>query len=300
MACEETAQIAVAIGLNHDNKVKKLCVSIFDMSGHYDVEKIASAFLELSSEQRLNIILRLVKGKTKMTPLAKVLDATVPEIHRNFSRLAKAGLIQKDVDGDYGLTLSGKTVFEQIPSLMFVSNHKSYFKNHTFSDLPVKFIQRIGSLDDSTLINGYIKVMERWNDIYKNSEEYIYNILVEVSYGSDLIKTLTERLKNNIKVKSIFSESAIVTKERKSIIKQPLFKKFIMDESIKRKMNKKISIVIILNQREAGICFPTSDGDVDMSKMLYGDSPLFHEWGLDYFDYLWKNSNSFQENKLTG
>lgn len=268
------------------------------MTENYDVEKITSTFLELSSEQRFNIILRLVKGKTKMSTLAKELDATVPEIHRNFSRMVKAGLIQKDIDGDYDLTLYGKTVFDQISSLMFVPNHKSYFKNHTFSDLPMKFIQRIGSLDDSVILNGYIKVMECWNDIYKNSEDYIYNILVEVSYSSDLIKTLTDRLKNNVKVKSIFSESAIVTKERKSLVKQPLFKKFITEESIKRKMNKKISIVIVLNEKEAGICFPTYDGDIDMSKMLYGTSPLFHEWCLDYFDYLWKHSNSFQENKL--
>jgi len=235
-----------------------------------------------------------------MSVLAKELDATVPEIHRNFSRMTKVGLIQKDVNGEYGLTLSGKTIFDQIPSLMFVLNHKSYFINHNFSELPVKFIQRIGSLDESTLINGYLKVMERSYDLYKNSEEYIYSILVEISYSTDLIKTLTDRLKNNVKVKSIFSESAIVTKERKSVIKQPLFKKFISEESIKRKMNKKIGIMIILNEKEAGICFPTSDGEVDMSKMLYGTSPLFHEWCIDYFDYLWKNSNSFQENKLTG
>ncbi|MFB5621072.1 MAG: helix-turn-helix transcriptional regulator [Nitrosopumilus sp.] len=286
------------IGLNLNTKVKELHISILDMFKNTDVEKIASAFLEISSEQRLNILLRLVKGKTKMSTLAKELDATVPEIHRNFTRMSKAGLIQKDLDGDYDLTLYGKTVFEQIPSIMFVSNNKNYFKTHTFSGIPAKFIQRIGALDDSILHNSYIKVMECWNDIYKNSEDYIYNILVEVSYSSDLIKILTDRLKNNVKVKSIFSESAIVSKERKSLIKQPLFKKFITEESIKRKMNKKINIVIILNEKEAGICFPTSTGDVDMSKMLYSTSQLFHEWCLDYFDHLWKSSTTFQENKL--
>ncbi|WP_371503658.1 helix-turn-helix transcriptional regulator [Nitrosopumilus adriaticus] len=268
------------------------------MLGNYDVEKTASVFLELSSEQRLKIILRLEQGKTKMSVLAKELDATVPEIHRNFTRLSKTGLIEKDVDGNYCLTLFGKTVFAQINSLMFIPNNKNYFKNHTFSSLPDKFIQRIGSLDESELVTGYIKVMEKWNDIYKNSEEYLYNVLVEVPYDDNLIKTLSNKLKNNVKIKSIFSEFANVSKERKSIISQSLFKKFIMDESIKRKMNKKISIVIILNQREAGICFPTLDGDIDMSKMLCGTSALFHEWCFDYFDYLWRNSNSFLESKL--
>ena len=268
------------------------------MLGNYDAEKIASIFLELSSEQRLKIILRLEKGKTKMSVIVKELDATAPEIHRNFTRLSKVGLIEKDVDGNYDLTIFGKTVFAQINSLMFVPNHKNYFKNHTFSALPDKFIQRIGSLNESELVNGYIKVMELWNDIYKNSEEYLYNVLVEVPYDANLIKTLTDRLKNNVKIKSIFSESANVSKERKSVINQSFFKKLIMDESIKRKMNKKIVIVLVLNQREAGICFPTADGEIDMSKMLYGDSALFHEWCFDYFDYLWRDSNSFLETKL--
>ena len=268
------------------------------MLGNYDAEKTASMFLELSSEQRLKIILRVEQGKTKMSVLAKELDATVPEIHRNFTRLSKVGLIEKDIDGNYGLTIFGKTVFAQINSLMFVPNHKNYFKNHTFSSLPDKFIQRIGSLNESKLVNGYIKVMEQWNDIYKNSDGYLYNVLVEVPYDVNLIKVLTDKLKNNVKIKSIFSESANVSNERKSVINQSLFKKFIMDESIKRKMNKKISIVIILNQRQAGICFPTTDDEIDMSKMLYGDSALFHEWCFDYFEYLWQNSTTFQENKL--
>lgn len=263
-----------------------------------DVEHIASTFLELSSEQRLSILLRLLQEKTKMSVLAKELDATPPEIHRNIARLSKMGLIQKELDGNHVLTQFGKTVLTQLPSMMILENKKNYFKNHSISNLPEKFIQRIGSLDESSLVNGYIKVMECWNDIYKNSNDYIYNILIEVLYSPDLINILTHKLKNNLKIKSIFSESALVSKERKSVISQPIFKKFIADESIKRKMNKKINIVIILNEKEAGVCFPTSDGEVDMSKMIYGTSSLFHEWCYDYFNYLWSNSHNFQENKL--
>jgi len=35
-----------------------------------------------------------------------------------------------------------------------------------------------------------------------------------------------------------------------------------------------------------------------MGKMLYGTSQPFREWCLDYFEYLWKHSNRFQEHKL--
>jgi len=47
-------------------------------------ENAADDFLELASEQRLNIIFNLLLKKTKLTNMAKELDATVQEVHRNF------------------------------------------------------------------------------------------------------------------------------------------------------------------------------------------------------------------------
>ena len=51
---------------------------------NYDYEKIADEFLELSSQQRLGILLRLLNKKSKVSTIAKDLDATVPEVYRNF------------------------------------------------------------------------------------------------------------------------------------------------------------------------------------------------------------------------
>jgi len=56
-----------------------------------DSEKIAENFLELSSEQRLKIIFRLMKKKSNISSMAKELDATSPEVHRNFTRMLKVG-----------------------------------------------------------------------------------------------------------------------------------------------------------------------------------------------------------------
>ena len=58
-------------------------------------EKIANDFLELASEQRLNIMINLAEKKLNISKLAKLLDATNPEIHRNVHRLTKTGLIEK-------------------------------------------------------------------------------------------------------------------------------------------------------------------------------------------------------------
>jgi predicted transcriptional regulator len=86
-------------------------------------EQIANNFLELASEQRLNILTNLSKKNLNISKLAKLLGATNPEIHRNVGRLSKNGLITKIPDGNYELTTFGKAVLVQIPSINFVSEN---------------------------------------------------------------------------------------------------------------------------------------------------------------------------------
>ena len=266
------------------------------MNGDY--EKKADDFLELASQQRLGILLRLLDKKSKVSIIAKDLGATVPEVYRNFERLVKADLIAKEADGNYGITTYGKIICGQIPSLAFLSQNKKYFKNHDFGDLPQKFLQRIGALEKGKYIKGFVKVLEQWKDIYKNSDKYIYNILFEVPYDADLLDILAKKVNKGVKLNSIFSESAIIPKERKQILEKLGFKKLIEQGLIERKMRENVQVAVILNEKEACVTFPKIDGEIDMSEMFYSDDAAFHEWCLDYFKYCWDSSSAFQESKL--
>ena len=119
MGFEETVHAAKGIGLNpkqsnwRKTQIQKKLQYFVDFS----TEDIASSFLEISSEQRLNILFNLKKKETNISSMAKVLDATVPEVHRNFTRLVKAGLIAKNNDLSYRLTEYGKVVSLQVPTI---------------------------------------------------------------------------------------------------------------------------------------------------------------------------------------
>lgn len=264
-----------------------------------DSEIIAPEFLEISSEQRLNIILSLNAEKSNLSNMARKLGATAAEIHRNFSRLQKAGFVKKDSDGIYELTLYGKAVSMQFPMLSFMIKNKKYFETHDFIDIPIKYIQRIGALEDSRLITGYVKVMEEWENIYKNSREYICNILIEIPYNESLLKILESKLENKTRISSIFSEDVIVSKERRDLLSRFNFSKFVKNGTLERKMTKGVKIAMVLNENEAGLSFPTNAGEPDMSKMLYSSDKLFHEWCFDFFNEMWKNATAFQESKIT-
>jgi len=67
---------------------------------------------------------------------------------------------------------------------------------------------------------------------------------------------------------------------------------------VERKMKENVKIIVVLNEQEACIHFPTLDGDANMREMFYSKDQRFHEWCLDYFRYCWYNSGTFQESKV--
>jgi len=261
-------------------------------------EKISENFLELSSEQRLRIIFLLLEKRANISTMAKQLDAKNPEVHRNISRLLKIGLIKKESDGTYSLSNYGKTVCTQIPSLTFGFVHRKFFENHNFGDMPTQFIQRLASLQENKIIKGYVKVMERWKGIHKNAKKFIYNVLSEVPYDNEIIDAVESKLKNNIKIKSIFAQNTITLDERKTIFEKKNFGKYVKDGLLERKMLKNISLGILLNEKESCVIFPNNEGRPDMEQMFYSTDSDFHQWCLDFFNYSWNISGSFQESKL--
>lgn len=259
-------------------------------------DETANYVLDLASPQRLEILFKLLTKNSTPTALAKEIDATKQEVHRNFTRLEDSGLIEKKVDGTYTLTTFGKTVCTQVPSIVLISQNRKYFEKHDFGEVPHKFQMRCGQLANGQYVKGISKVLEQWKSIYKNSDEYIYEILSEVPL--DLIEPLVKQVKKGTKFNYIFSESSIVPKGRKALLKKLGFDKLIEKGLIERKMEKNVQTVVVLNEKEACLMFPTLDGESDISEMFYSDDPMFHEWCLDYFRYCWYGSDVFKESKL--
>jgi len=104
--------------------------------------------------------------------------------------------------------------------------------------------------------------------------------------------------KKHIPIHSIFSEDTIIPNDRKKIFEKFGFQEFIKQGILERKMRKYVKIAVLLNEKEAGVMFPTKDGESDIGDMLYSNKPEFHEWCLDYFKHCWESSGSFQEGKL--
>ncbi|MFB5631397.1 MAG: helix-turn-helix transcriptional regulator [Nitrosopumilaceae archaeon] len=259
-------------------------------------EDTAPEFLELASEQRISILFRLLEKRSRVSTMAKKLDVTAQEVSRNFDRLSNAGLVKKEKDNFYHLTAYGKAVCSQIPSLSFLSKNRKYFEDHNFGNIPTKFIQRIGALENTTHVKGVVKVLEKWKNIYKNSNEYVFDIISEIPL--DLTEHLIKRVKKGVRYQNIISETARIPKGRKKLFESLGYNELLEKELIRRRMRKIVNVSIILNEKEAAVMFPTKNGEPDLREMFFGQDPLFHEWCVDYFRYCWNISDTFREFKL--
>ena len=260
------------------------------------IDKTANYVLDLASPQRLHILFKLLNHNSTPTEIAKEIESTKQEVHRNFIRLEESGLIEKKNDGTYSITTFGETVCTQVPTIVFFSQNRKYFEEHTFADIPHKFKIRCGQLATSQHVKGISKVLEQWKTIYKNSEKYIYEILSESPL--DLIEPLVKQIKQGIKFQYIFSESTVVPKGRKALLKKLGFKNLLEKGLIERKMTKTVQTVIVLNEKEACVLFPAKNGEPDLTEMFYSTDSMFHEWCLDYFRFCWYGSDIFEESKL--
>jgi predicted transcriptional regulator len=272
---------------------------IFLKDHDHSFENAEHIFFELASEQRLLIISKLNIQKNKLSQLAKDLNITMQEVHRNVNRLMDSGLIEKDSDGKFSLTTFGATIIKQISTFDFLSRNKEYFSDHILGNIPMKFVQRIGALNNSDYIQGIVAVFERWKQIYNGSSQYIYGMLPQVPL--DLIETVISKIKDNgIKFRYILSEKAIVPKGRTSLLNDSGFNELLRKGLVERRMVNKIEIAVVLNESQATVMFPSLKGKIaDMNSMFYSSNDhLFHEWCLDYFRYCWYNSKSFDESKL--
>lgn len=271
------------------------------------IESTQQIFFELASDQRLSILFKLNKQQSKtdgsynLSKLAKNLNITMQEIHRNLNRLLDAGLIEKDSAGIFSLTTFGNAIITQISTFDFLSRNKEYFSTHTLgAETRMKFIQRIGALNNSEYVSGLVAVIELWKRIYRESREYIFGMLPQIPL--DLIETVIPKIKieGGIKFNYILPQKAMVPKKRSELLESAGFNNFIKDGIVERRMVDRMQIATVLNEKQATVMFPMAKGqeEADMNSVFYSEDPLFHEWCMDYFRYSWHNSKSFDESKL--
>jgi len=261
-----------------------------------ELESVAGIFWTFGSKNRLDIINELLcNDKLRMVDIAKKLSLPVQAVQRPLEDLLEKGMIEKDSRGYFTPTFFCKSTCIHMPYFNFMSENKKYFQEHDFGDIPKEFIQRMSVLDKSVYLDCHPRILEKWMEMYENTDEYIYNTFHHAEYVKDIMDPLFERLEKGIKTRTIFSKDTLEnrTNRQREIAKK--FSKFKTCGKIEQKFKDQIKISVIVTDKESLIMFPRIGGGVDTCEAFYSKEKDFHKWCFDYFNYCWEAATPFPD-----
>jgi predicted transcriptional regulator len=151
-------------------------------------------------------------------------------------------------------------------------------------------------LEECTHIKGVTAVLEKWRKIYSHSEKYVFDILSESP--PETLTPLLKKISIGIEYRHIISKQFIEPDGRKALLEKMGYYKYVEDKKIQRRESKSVSVILVMNEKEAGIIFSTSSDEPDLRHMFYGKSAGFHEWCHDYFEYIWKKSKKISNHRF--
>jgi len=257
---------------------------------------VGSLFFELAGDLRLSMLTKLSQKNYRLSQLSSELEATMQEAHRNMTRLVDSGLVAKDKEGGLVLTAYGRTVVAIIPGYEFLYRNREFFLDHSLGDLPPKFIQRMGAFQGCEIVHGVMAILQRWKNLYSESERYIREIMAQVPL--DLIETVSGRVESGVKFSYIFASNSVVPKGRIQLLQKVGWRNFISKGLVERRMLLEVKVMTIFNEKQGCVLFPNMKGEPDLNVMFYGESKEFLEWCADLFNYQWEKAGQFDETKL--
>jgi predicted transcriptional regulator len=255
-----------------------------------ETEILASdLFMELASELRCSILMSVSRKPAKLSSLARELDATVQDVHRNVNRLMAAGLVRKE-DGEIHMTGYDRIVTKQIAYFIFMKKHEKFFEEHTLGDIPEKFLQRIGALQSCELVISVAAVMERLKRLESDAKKQI-RIMVSQAWAEEG-RIIIELSMHGGQVLSIMGKNTIIPKEiidsiGRSIEKMPA------NQKMQAKMVEKVDVALYISDEQAAVMFPNMRGEIYMGAIFIGSDPAFYEWCNDFFDHYWERGGYF-------
>ena len=259
---------------------------------------------EVSSEIRHKILMSLMHQPYTVTSITKMLDISMTEASRHFNRLAQVGLIQKQPDGEYSITILGKTVLRQLAPLEFITRHSGYFDSHDATGLHERFLNRIHELGEATPTYttraNIMKTVEKLGKSLEEAEKHYESIFdqsameliiyadPEPESETQVKSKIMEGLRCRVLLPDIVDYDRIHPDSLNEFMELNRFENFefrlITDPPVFLQMNEK---------RVTLLAFPDQSNAIDYLGFEATDE---RSLGLcqEIFDYYWSKSKPFQ------
>ena len=249
-----------------------------------------SLLFELSSEDRLNILMLLRKTPLKLSHISRKLNFTVQETSRNLNRLLESELVIKNVGGTFSLTPYGEAAFSLLSGYRFLFKNRKYFANHSILELPAPFRASLGVLDDFELVDDVMIVFYNIETMIKNAKDFVWILSDQVLAST--IPYLIEGLERGIEFKLLMPNDYLPSDDMRELVSNPVFEKASRKGTLKTRFVDAIKVFICISEKEVGaLAFMTSEGKLDY-KGFRTEKTSGIEWAIILFTYYWNYATS--------
>ncbi|MGI0026321.1 MAG: helix-turn-helix transcriptional regulator [Nitrosopumilaceae archaeon] len=251
-------------------------------------EHLSEIFMELASDTRCEILKMLYDKPTQATKIANTLKLTKQETHRNTARLVECGFVQKNSEGFFLLTEYGRLITYQISYFEFLDKHKKFFEQHTVRNIPEKFVQRLGALQNTQHVVNVANVFEKLKKFESNAKDHLKIMVAQEWHEEGQI--LLKLIKENVTVHTLIAENSIRPDEIAESVGKQLDKIGTSKENVAHRQIERIDLGLHITETTCAAIFPNAKDQIDMNSMFVGDDEQFREWCNDVFNHYWNRS----------
>lgn len=247
---------------------------------------VTDLLFNLASPVRLQQLNVMKKGKVRMTELARSTDATIQETSRHLARMKECGIIDKDVDGFYGLTGLGRILLSVLSSIAVLPVRRDFFLRHDLTILPPEFTERIGVLLGAEFDQKAGLVQRRYERMISEALEYLWIMGDSVTVSGERIGRLLSGRVSSLRI--LFPTKGLATPIGPKEELENIRKHFHGRTEVRSR--ERTEVALVLNEKEARFIAPDLEGRLDYNVAYGGTNPRFHSWCCDLFDYYWNSS----------
>ena len=179
-----------------------------------------------------------------------------------------------------------------------MKRHEKFFEEHSLenSTIPSKFLLRVGELEKCEVVESVTLVLQRLKKLESSAKKSL-KVLVSQAWPEEGL-IFVQRAGQGVEIVTIAGHNMIIPK---SIVEDigPTFSKLISEGIYKSRMLDDVRVALyISDDKEAGIMFPDTHGEVDMRSLFVSKDPDFCSWCSDLFEYYHFMSKPFDINKM--
>ncbi len=260
------------------------------------MDNYSSLLFELSSTDRLDILLLLEKAPLRLSHLSSKLNFTVQETSRNVTRLSDAKLIRKDADGAFHLTSYGEENLNLISGFAFLFKNKDYFLKHTLSSFPEYFRIGIGMLDKFEPNSDVMMTFHNIENMIASAEKFVWILSNQVLAST--IPLLLQELERGGEFKLLMPRDYLPSGGIRSLATNQGFHKARRSNKFESRFLDKVDLFLCLSEKEvAALGFPNLEGKIDYTRFR-ASGDLNVGWAKILYRYYWDKATSHVPDQL--